>query len=409
MSILLQISLCASNASVGGIAKNIGDKAVDAGWESYITYTDQVKPVKCKSKLIRISNKIDFFEHVLETRLFDRHGLASRLSTQRLIKLIDRIKPDIIQLQNLHGYYVCYPKLFEYIKKKNIPVVWTLHDCWSFTGHCTYFDAIGCQKWMTECHDCPNKSDYPQSWFIDASKKNFGLKKNTYGSYDNLYIVPVSEWLGDFARQSFLSKAKIHVIHNGIDVNRYQPTENNLREKYNIKNKFIILGVANGFGTRKGLDDFIRLSELLPPEKYQIILVGVMGKEKDKLNDKIISLERTSNQMELICFYSIADVFVNPTYEDNYPTTNLESMACGTPVITYQTGGSPESVDEETGIVVPKGDLDGLLRAIDIVYKNTKLFYTDKCRQKAENEFDKDKCFGNYIDLYNEILIDQNC
>lgn len=401
---LFQISLCVLNASVGGITKQIGEKAIEHGWNSFITYTDQLEHVDCSSTLIKIGNKFDFYEHAIESRLFDNHGLASRLSTKKLIRKIDEIKPDIIHIQNLHGYYVNYKILFNYIKKHNIPVVWTLHDCWLFTGHCAYFDAVGCDRWKTGCFSCPNKKGYPSSIWLDRSTANYKAKKSAYGEYGRLYLVPVSEWLGNFVRQSFLSKSHINVIHNGIDTNVYRPCTNNLREKFKLGDKFVILGVANGFGERKGLADFVRLSEDLPSDEYQVVLIGILADDKAKLNEKIIAIQRTFNQQELIDFYSIADVFVNPTYEDNFPTTNIEALACGTPVITYRTGGSPEAVDEETGIVVEKGDYESLKKAIWKIRINTKGSYTQKCRLRAEREFNKDKCFEKYIELYNKIL-----
>lgn len=405
---IFQISLCVLNASVGGVTKQIGEKAVSKGWDSYITYTDQLHHVECSSILLKISNKFDFYEHILESRLFDNHGLASRMSTKKLIKEVERIKPDIIQIQNLHGYYVNYKILFDYIKSKQIPVVWTLHDCWAFTGHCAYFDMVGCEKWKFECRDCPNRKEYPTSWFIDRSKENYYEKIKAYANYENLYLVPVSNWLGGFCKESFLRKRMIKVIHNGIDTEVYKPSDNFIREKLHLGGKFIILGVANGFGKRKGIDDFNKLSECLPKSEYQIILIGVSSNDREKMNPNIIGIQRTFDRQELINYYSMADVFVNPTYEDNFPTTNLEALACGTPVITYRTGGSPEAVDEYTGIVVETGNFDNLLGAINEVRCRTKKFYSKKCRQRAIREYNKNTCFDKYIDLYNKILLDRN-
>ena len=357
---VLQINVTANSGSTGKIAEQIGRLVMAEGWQSMIAYGRYANP--SESNLIRIGTKFDLIEHGIESRLFDNHGLASRRATNAFIKQIEEIKPDIIHLHNIHGYYLNYQLLFEYLSKLNTPIVWTLHDCWSFTGHCAYFDFAKCEKWRSACcPPCPCKKKYPTTLIADRSKENWETKKQRFTSIKNLTLVPVSKWLGDLTRQSFLNQYHIRVIHNGIDLNNFQPTEDvkAIKAKYGITGKYTILGVANIWEERKGFADFIRLRKVLPQE-YNIVLVGVSKKQTSLLPTGIIGIERTQDQKELAQLYSALIYYVNPTYEDNYPTTNLESMACGTPVVTYRTGGSPESINKDTGIVVKQGDINGL-------------------------------------------------
>lgn len=400
---VLQINVTANSGSTGKIAEQIGRLVMAEGWQSMIAYGRYANP--SESNLIRIGTKFDIIEHGIESRLFDNHGLASRQATRQFIQKVEEIKPDIIHLHNIHGYYINYQLLFDYLSKLETPIVWTLHDCWSFTGHCAYFDFAKCEKWRNGCcAPCPCKKKYPTTLIADRSKENWETKQQCFTSIKNMTLVPVSNWLGDLTRQSFLNQYHIRVIHNGIDLNNFQPTEDvkAIKAKNGITGKYTILGVANIWEERKGFADFIRLRKVLPQE-YNIVLVGVSKKQKTILPTGIIGIERTQDQKELAQLYSEANVLVNPTYEDNYPTTNLEAMACGTPVITYKTGGSPESLSKDTGLVVEQGDINGLVSAIHEVCENGKEYYTEKCRTWAEEHFDMHQCFESYIQLYKEI------
>ena len=390
MPILLQINSTANWGSTGKITEQIGQLAMMNGWDSYIAYNRSVNP--SKSKLIKIGSKVGVYWHVLESRLLDNHGLASRFATRKLIKQIEAIKPDIIHLHNIHGYYINYKILFEYLAKRNIRVVWTLHDCWSFTGHCAHFIDAGCYKWREECNNCAKHNYYPKS-AIDRSRRNFKLKKHLFNAINSLHMIPVSKWVANFLSESFLEGKNITVIHNGIDLNVFSPQQ---RQQANITR---IIGISN-----KGIQDFFKLREQLDKDRYEIKIVGLTDTEIKSLPSGIIGLPRTNSTHELARLYSEADVFVNPTYADTFPTTNLEALACGTPVITYRTGGSPESVTTQTGFIVEQGDIEGLVKAIEEVRKNGKAHYSEACRKHAEENFDKDKCFAKYIELYNEIL-----
>jgi len=399
---LIQIVVEGNTGSTGAIAEAIGKIALQYGWESYIAHGRF--PRSSESEIIKIGSDLDVILHGLETRLFDRHCLGSRKATRELVRKIETIKPDIIHLHHLHGYYINIEILFEYLHKTNIPVVWTFHDCWSFTGHCAHFDFAGCDKWKTECHECPLKKEYPSSWFLDRSKKNFWLKKRLFTSCSKMCIVPVSDWLNKLVKESFFANTAIKTIHNGTDLVIFKPYNNQqILDKYNIVDKFVILGVASPWSKRKGLNDFIKLSEYLRDDET-ILLVGLSKEQLQNLPKNVIGVARTENRQQLAELYSAADVFVNPTLEDNFPTTNIEALACGTPVITYNTGGSPEAFDLETGIVVEKGSVKGLVEAINEIKIKGKFYYTKLCRKRAEEHFSKEKQFSKYIEMYSEIL-----
>lgn len=403
--ILFQINTVGNTGSHGQIAEAIGNLAIENGWISYIAYGR--RPRASKSKLIKIGTKWDIGMHVLQTRLFDRHGFASRRATKILIKRIKAIQPDIIHLHNIHGYYLNIELLFEYLSFANIPVIWTLHDCWPLTGHCSHFDFIGCNKWKTGCYQCPQKKEYPASFWIDRSRKNHHLKREFFTSVKNLTLVPVSQWLADIVGQSFLSKVPVKVIHNGININVFKPsTDSSFRTKYKLQDKFILLGIASVWTPRKGMKDFIELSKKLNSD-YQIILVGLNQSQLNQLPQHMVGIAKTESIHELAEIYSSADVFINPTWEDNFPTTNLESLACGTPVVTYRTGGSPEAIDAETGIVVKKGDILGLLQAIQTLKEKGKNSYSLVCRERAERFYNKNERYMDYLKLYESILTKQ--
>lgn len=401
---LLQISIEVNSGSVGRIAEQIGDVAMQQGWESHITYARNFNP--SKSKVIKIGTKWDVYLHGLETRIFDNHGFGSRLATFNLLSKIKSLKPDIIHLHHLHGYFINIEILFKFLKDFNVPVIWTFHDCWSFTGHCAYFDFVGCDKWKSLCYDCEQKKEYPASFFFDRSTKNFLEKKEIFNSLSNLTIVPVSYWLSNKVGESFLSNVPRKVIQNGIDLSLFYPRLNLdlFKSKYLIKDKFIILGVASTWEKRKGLSEFLKLFKLLDSNLYSIVLVGVSKSQIKNLPSEIIGVERTESIDELANFYSVADVFVNPTFEDTFPTTNLEALACGTPIITYNTGGSIESVNDDTGFVVEKNDISGLINAIYTVQKKGKMWFYDNCRKSAIENFNNMDKFNDYLNLYKELL-----
>lgn len=399
MKKLLIINVSTNSGSTGRIAEEIGQTAISNGYDTYFAYGRLARESKCK--LIKIGKKLNVKLHGIESRLFDNHGFSSRIATKRFIKDIERIKPDIINIHNLHGYYINVKILFEYLNKTNIPIVWTFHDCWPFTGHCSYFDRYNCTKWKTECHSCPNKHGYPSSLLLSRAKRNFNKKRKLFSNYKKTTIVTPSNWLSDITKQSFFKGKNIVTINNGTDLTTFKIVNGNKRHSLNLQNKKIVLGVASIWDKRKGFDDFVKLNDLLSDE-YKIILVGLNKKQIESLPENIIGIERTESVHELAELYSMADVFVNPTYSDNFPTTNIEALACGTPVITYKTGGSPEAIDEMTGVVVEQGNINKLKEAIESVAKD-KAMYTERCRERAVNLYNKQDRFNDYINLFNSL------
>lgn len=348
---------------------------------------------------VKIDKDYEVHIHSILSQLFDMQARSSYFATKRLIKKIDMYKPDIVHLHNLHGCYINIKLLFEYLSSINIPIVWTLHDCWAFTGHCAHFDYAKCDQWKTQCIKCNQKS-YPKNIFMHRVRSNYNLKKRLFNNCNNLTIVTPSNWLKSQAEMSFLKKHKIMTINNGIELNRFKPVDSNIKEKYKIQDKFIVLGVASSWTKKKGLNYFIQLSNMLD-ENYKIVLVGINEKIRKDVPDNILCIPKTSSIEELAQMYSIADVFVNPTLEDTFPTTNLEALACGTPVITFKTGGSPESINETCGIVVKQGDIEQLCNAIKQCKQNN--FTKEDCIKQANN-FDKQNKFKEYIELYKELL-----
>lgn len=406
MKKLLQINpVIRTNTSTGRIMQEIGELAMANGWESYVAYSggrDGVKP--CRSKLMPVGGKLDVAFHGLWTRLTDRHGLASWFATKRFISEIKELKPDVIHIHNIHGYFLNYKVLFDYLSKADIPVVWTVHDCWLYTGHCYHYASVGCEKWRKQCEKCPQKKAFPTSIFLDRSKQNYIDKKKAFTSLPNLTIVTVSEWMKGEMSQSFLKDCRYQVIHNGIDLDVFepQPDDKAVRERYGLDEKHIILGLASIWSKEKGWDDFMEMSKMLNDDEV-IVMVGVTEEQQKRLPANIIGIRRTENVRQLAELYSAAVAFVNPTWQDNYPTVNLESIACGTPVVTYRTGGSIEAVTEKTGYVVEQGDVKGLLDAVREIERKGNLEYKADCRAHALANFRKEDRYADYLKLYENL------
>lgn len=373
------------------------------GWESYIAYGRGKGEVN--SRLIKIGNKWNIIKHILLTRFFDRHGLGSKKATYKLVERIKEIKPAIIHLHNIHGYYLNISVLFRYLENSNIPVIWTLHDCWSFTGHCAHFDHIGCMKWKVHCDNCPQKAAYPRSWFRDRSYKNFTLKKKIYSNGNQITVVAVSEWIRNIAKSSILSGFKIRMIHNWTDTDVFKSDDNKemIRSKYGIKDQFLLLGVASKWCERKGFDDYLELSRLLP-DGYLILLVGLSRKQLAKLSGSIIGTPRTDNVSELSALYSAADVVLNLSPEESFGLTTVEGLACGTPGIVYNCTASPELISQETGFVVEKGDLRGVIAAAQLIKAKGKEYYKERCVDRAKSCFNKIDQISKYLNLYESVL-----
>lgn len=311
---------------------------------------------------VRIGGDWDVRLHGLRNRLLDDQGFGSKAATRRFLDWVKEYDPDVIWLHNVHGYYLHIGLLFSYLKTCGKQIRWTLHDCWTFTGHCAYFDFAGCEKWKTGCHHCPQKHTYPQSLLLDNSRKNFRQKSSLFTGIPNLTLITPSQWLADLLQESYLREYPVEVVYNTINTEVFKPSPSNFREKHGLQDKKILLGVASIWEERKGLRDFVKLSQMLLPE-YKIVLVGVTAQQEKALPQNILALPRTNSPRELAEIYTAADLFVNPTYEDNYPTVNLEARACGTRIVCYDTGGCRETLGPGDTLV-KKGDVEALLASI---------------------------------------------
>lgn len=404
---LLQIAITAGGGSIGSITTQIGDTFVETtGGNSYITYHFRCYPSPSPNNIsVKIGNPLSFFVHILWTRLFDAHGLASWYDTRKLIKFIKKKHIDIVHLHNIHGYYVNIKILIRYLKKNNIPVVWTIHDCWNFTGHCAHFYEVKCNQWKDECAKCPYKGRYPKSIWLNRSDKMFKLKKELFTSLENVALVPVSNWQEDMLKESFLGNKKIVRIYNGIDTSVFKPCENVdlIKSKYGLKKKIVLLGVATGWGPDKGTLDYIELSKKLPLD-CKIVLVGISSEYSKQFPSEILCLPRTNSQQELVQLYSMADILMSLSYQESMGLTPVEAMACGTPSIVYDNTAQPEIIDNNTGIVVETGNVNQVLTAVESIRRKGKQFYASFCREKAVALFEKNKCYQQYISLYKSIL-----
>lgn len=313
-------------------------------------------------KTVRIGAPLDYKFHGVRSRVLDDHGFGSRAATRRFLQWVKEYDPDVIWLHNVHGYYIHIGELFAYLKTCGKKIYWTLHDCWTFTGHCAYFDFAGCDRWKTGCHDCPQKGSYPASICLDNSRRNYEKKKALFTGIPNLTLITPSKWLADLLQESYMKEYPVEVVYNTINTEVFRPTPGSFREENGLQSSKIVLGVASVWEERKGLRDFVKLADLLP-EGYRIVLVGVAEAEKNSLPESILALPRTNSASQLAEIYTAADVFVNPTYEDNYPTVNLEARACGTRVVCYHTGGCPETLGPGDKLV-EKGNLEALCAAI---------------------------------------------
>lgn len=394
---VFQLNIVCGKASTGRIATDILSHLKKLGHEGKIAYGFPPAMNIEDDEGIYAGSKLDYYTHNVMSRATDSEGLHSRIATQRLVKQIESYAPDIVHLHNIHGHWVNYEILFDYLAKAGIPVVWTLHDCWSFTGHCAHFSIAKCEQWKTHCRRCPQKHTYPQSWFMDNSRRNFDRKRRAFTGVSRMNIVTPSEWLAGLAKEGFLGKYPVNVINNGIDTEAFQYTPSKFADKHGLSQKKIVLGVASEWGKRKGLQDFCSLAERLGDD-YAVVLVGLREVQKD-ISEKIIGIQKTNSRKELAEIYSAATVFVNPTYEDTYPTVNLEALACGLPVITYRTGGSVEPINGSNGVIVEQGDVDGIINAIGQAEK------LDRAAIAGHREqYSADNCFRKYVDLYYQIL-----
>ena len=384
---IVQINSTYNIGSTGKIMKDLNDVIVASGNESFMlcAYSKE----SCQNLYVMKSffkYPINDYINTMFPRITGLNGYGHKKSTKLAIQWLDSIKPDVIHLHNIHGDWINIRMLFDYIQTNKVKLVWTLHDCWAFTGRCSHFELFGCNRWKEECGHCQNKRVYPFVYFFDFSKKMLLDKKKWYGDLSNITLVTPSNWLKKYVEMSFLNKNKIVTIHNGIDTSIYRKTEDNYFSF--LGNKKILLGVSNSWSKTKGLNDFIKLDSIIDHSTYQIVLIGLNKRQIRKIPKSIYGMRRTTDQQELAKCYSSAHAFINPTYQDNYPTTNLEAQSCLTRCYTYNTGGCPESVD--SAHVFEKGDIEGIYKSI---VRNENV-------QHIVVEFDKQKLFCEYLKIY---------
>lgn len=401
---VLHINTVYRKGSTGKIIAGIESVCNEIGIDTYVAYRYCDTSEKSDNE-IPVSSWLDCHVHNRLAMYTGFQGLFSYFKTKQFLKTVDRIKPDIIHIHNIHGSFINHRLLFDYIKSNDIKTIWTLHDCWSFTGFCPHFGIERCEKWRNGCGDCIRcrSERYP---IIDCTRIMWSKKKKWFSEVNQLNIVTPSNWLASLVKESFLKDYTVNVINNGIDLNVFRPCESDFRKMHNCENKFVILGVAFDWGMRKGLDVFIELSKIISSD-MQIVLVGIEDKMDKLIPDNIITIQRTNNQRELAQIYSSCDLFINPTREDTFPTVNIESLACGTPVLTFQTGGSPEIINDHCGCSVPCDDFEALYEKIMYIKMNNPYSSVD-CVKRAAS-FDMNEKFKEYVELYENCTHIRQC
>lgn len=398
MPSIFQINVTANSGSTGRIAEQINMMAGKSGWKTYLAYGRDVQP--CQSELIHIGNMLQVYEHYAEHRLFDNDGLASRLATRQLIGKIMEIKPDVIHLHNIHDHWLNYRILFDYLNTLDTPIVWTQHDCWSFTGFCGHYTMMNCDKWRTTCDSCPMKKHR-----FEKTRKHFLLKKELFSATKNMVLIPVSHWLESQLKESFLKHHPIRPILNGVDIDVFHPIDSILvRKKYGISDSPYIVACATSWSIRKGLKDYIALSKIID-KGVKIVLVGLSEKQIEQISPYgIVCIPRTESVLELAALYSGAEIVMNLSYEETFGLTTVEGFACGTPSIVYNSTASPELITSETGIVVAPGDIEAVSSAVGQIMKVGKKNFSSACRMRAETNYNKNDRYNDYVNLYEELM-----
>ncbi len=351
MRILLLNSVCGVR-STGRICTELADKLTAEGHEVKIAYGRMEAPEKYREISTRFATTPSFLLHILRTFVTGGCGFGSKRDTKRFLAMAEEFDPDMIWLHNIHGYYINIEMLFDWIKQRpQMQVKWTLHDCWSFTGHCAYFSMAGCDRWQSSCGKCPQRFNYPFSLLCDRSRKNLIRKRNAFTGVKDMTLITPSEWLADLVRLSFLKDYPVEVHYNTINTEVFKPTPGDFRQKHGLEDKRIILGVASIWEKRKGLPDILKLRKMLD-DSYAIVLVGVNAHQQKKLPDGILGIGRTNSATELAQIYTAADIFINPSREETFGMTTVEARACGTEAIVYKNTACEEVVRLQGGIAV---------------------------------------------------------
>lgn len=391
---VLQINAVCGTGSTGKICQDLYWELKKQGHDCKIAWGRKKLGTVPDCDTIQIGTPLDYCLHALSTRIFDNTGFCSKRATKIFIKKVIAYNPDVIHLHNLHGYYINIDILFNYLRTCGKKIIWTLHDCWSFTGHCAHMDYIGCRKWETQCFCCPQKKEYPRSDIFDRSYINYCRKKELFTNIPNLHIVTPSKWLAGLVTKSFLKDYPVSVIYNGVNTTQFKPSPSNLREYYHLEGKKIILAVANQWTDRKGYKDILKLAKELPVEEYQVVMIGLSKKQIREVPNTILGLGRIESGGGLAKWYSIADAFVNTTYEEVFGMVNIEAQLCGALVISYGSGGTIETeIYNNCCKFVEKGEWKEIVKIL--------LNYEFNKKTKSIYIYDENRFKLNYIELYN--------
>lgn len=392
---VLMINVVCGIRSTGRICTDLAAALEAQGHEVKIAYGRENVPEQFQKYAVRIGTELDVRLHGVKARLLDSAGFGSKAATIKFVKWVKEYDPDVIHLHNIHGYYINVEILFDYLKKCGKKIIWTLHDCWSFTGHTAYCDAVNCKRWVKGCHNCPLLKEYPVS-YIDRSRQNWNKKRVVFTGVPNMTIITPSKWLCSWVKKSFLQEYPVKVINNCIDTSQFYPIKSDFKKRNGLKGKIMLLGVATSWDKNKGLFDYLKLADLLG-DNYRVVLVGLTKKQIRKLPKNVLGIERTANVRELAEIYTAADLFLNLSYCENYPTVNIEALACGTPVITYEVGGGPEIVRRFGGQVISKGNINGVVTCIEKCMNNYLLI------SFSAIENDITTMIGKYKEIYRDL------
>lgn len=402
--IVLQINIESNYGSTGRIVEGIGRLAQSQGIETHVAYSRGANPSRLNTH--HIGNKLSQGLHLVRTRVFGDHLKGSGFSTKQLIKLIEKLDPNIVHIHQVHGYYLHVPILFKYLRKSDRKIVWTLHDCWSYTGHCSYYTKIGCQKWLKECHNCPQFSGYPKSYFFDRSKEEFNLKKELFASMQNLHLVAISDWLKEEVSKSILAELPISVIKNGVDLEIFKPIKFNKeleKKKRGITSKNVVIATGTTWNSSKGLEDYKKLGAKLP-NNTTLLLVGIPKYLQVGFPNSTICIERTESKEELSLLYNIADVVLSLSYQESFGLTIPEGLACGTPGVAYRNTALKEHISEHTGKLVMTGNIQEASQAIAEVIEVGKSAMSEACISFCHKNYNLKTNYQNYLSLYSQLI-----
>lgn len=400
---VLQINCNGYYGSTGKIVRKLSDDLTERGVENYIICSGY-KEQKIDDKTFFVSGYKTVKFNQIMSRIFGDAGFHFNFTTRKVIKLIERIRPDVVHLHHLESFFINTVYLLKYLKKNNIPTVWTMHDCWPITGHCTHFFSVNCDKWVNGCHHCPQIKQFPYSLVFDRSKRLYALKKAAVTDWKDLHIANVSYWMQNNIKRSFMQKKEMRVVYNGINLSAFYPSADREKTKalLGASGKFVIISVASTWGEKKGFDNFKELSGVLAEDEV-IVLVGLSENQKKELPEKIIGLGRTKSVDELRELYSMADVYVNLSLEETFGLVSVEAMACGTPVIACNTTANPEIATAECGVIIENRDVAGITSAIKKVKSRGKAFYSGKCIDRVVNNFSDLKMCEGYYEYYLDV------